>query len=258
MKALKTKLLAVVLSVCGLCFGAGMTASAYTIDEVMAKAREIGMPEEEIMSGYNMWAAGMYTQEQLDNAYEYLCDLGYMTDEMIEEMFGKKETTPSVTEPGDSGTTETVPDAPAATEPDAEVSPEDFINMTLDEKKAYVNAMSPEEREAFLNNLTPEQRKSIIKQMSLEDQATILQGYIDAAGKLDMSVTVDSISEEGIALTVRDNAGVIVNKAEAGLSIDATGIAYDGLLAVSAAAMLLAALGFTGVNYYLCRTDKKE
>ncbi len=158
---------------------------------------------------------------------------------------------------GGAGTSGSVnSSAPAQTQPATNpVNSYDFIMMSLDEKIAYVNSMSPQEKENFLNNLTPAERNSIIKQMNVNDQAELLQGYIDAAKGMNMNIAVDSISAEGIAITVRDNEGTIIDKSATGITIDETGISYDGLLAASAAAVLLAAAGFVLVYRYLCRAD---
>ncbi len=157
---------------------------------------------------------------------------------------------------GNTSAVQTEPAAPAETQPAATtVNSYDFIMMTLDEKIAYVNSMSPEDKENFLNNLTPGERNSIIKQMNVNDQAELLQGYIDAAKGMNMNIAVDSISAEGIAITVRDDEGTIVDKTATGITIDETGISYDGLFAASAAAVLLAAAGFVLIYRHLCRAD---
>ena len=63
----------------GMSFSA-MTASAYTADDVAAKARQAGWPENLIQTGYNQWASGEYTQEQLDEAYNSVCDYSEQTE----------------------------------------------------------------------------------------------------------------------------------------------------------------------------------
>lgn len=131
--------------------------------------------------------------------------------------------------------------------------------MTLDEKIAYVNSMTPADKEAFLNNLTPAERNSIIKQMNIDDQADLLQGYIDAAKGMNMNIAVDSISEQGIAVTIRDNDGTVMDKtAMGGVTIDETGISHTGLLACTSGAALLAIAGFAGLHRYLRRMDGQE
>lgn len=249
------KLCAALLAVCSVFGGTMLSASAYTVDEVMAKAREVGMPEAQIISGYNAWAAGLVSQEDLDKAYADLCEMEHMTDDMIKDLFERMgiETTPPATEAPttesvlpEDGVTETQPPTEAVTE--APTEQKAFVHMTLEEKAAYINSLSPEERDAFFASMTPEERKSIIKQMSLEDQTILLQQYIDAAQDLNMNVTVDSISEEGIALTVRDDTGTIIDKSAAGLTIDSTGISHDGLLAGISGAALLSLLGFSAID----------
>ncbi len=154
-------------------------------------------------------------------------------------------------------TSSAAPSAPSESKPSGTVTSTDFILMTLDEKIAYVNSMSPEDKENFLNNLTPAERNSIIKQMNIDDQAELLQGYINVAEKMNMNISVDSISSEGIAITVRDNEGTIVDKSATGITIDETGISHTGLLAAAAAAILLCAAGFAGLYRYICKTDEQ-
>lgn len=252
------KLCAALLAACSIFGGTALSASAYTIDEVMAKAREVGVPEDTISAAYNMWAAGAVSQEELDAYYVHLESIGHVTDEMIEDMFDQMgiETTPSVTEAPsteaplpEDGVTETQPPTEAPTEQKA------FVDMTLEEKSAYINGLTPEERDAFFAAMTPEERKSIIKQMSLEDQTLLLQQYINAAQDMHMNITVDSISEEGVALTVRDDTGTIINKAAAGVTIDPTGISHNGLLAGISGAALLSLIGFAAIDRKLKKQD---
>ncbi len=259
---MKAIILTAALTVGCLCCGVGISASAYTIDDIIRKAREQGISETQIQAGINHWTTGIYTQEELDAIYLQLEAYGDSADEMVDSMFKEYygDTTPTESEPdrsgsetdssSDSSVSESNPEPPADS-----VTSTDFINMTLEEKMAYVNSMSPEDREHFLENLTPAERNSIIKQMSADDQAKLLQGYIDLAKQMGLNVTVDSLTEEGIALTVRDEAGVVVDKSATGIIVDETGISYDGLLAAAAASVILAVSGITWLYRYLCRTD---
>ncbi len=241
---------------CLLC-GAGLSACAYTIEDVIEKSREVGIPEAQIQTGVNNWETGKYTQENLDAIYGALVIYGADADDMLRDFFEQNgETLP--TEPP----AETLPpDAPESTAPaesaPAETEPaKDFISMTADEKRAYVNAMPPEEREAFLANLTPAERNSILKQMSVEDQMALLENYIGIAEDMGIHVEVNSISEEGLGVTMRDENGTIIDKTQTGITIDPTGISYDGLLLAAALSVLLAVGGFTAVYRHLCRNEQ--
>lgn len=262
---MKAIILTAALAAGCLCCGAGISASAYTIDDIIQKAREQGISETQIQVGVNHWTTGAYTQEELDAIYWQLDAYGDSADEMVDSMFKDYygNTTPTESEPdrtgsetdssdssSDSSVSESAPEPPADS-----VASTDFINMTLEEKMAYVNSMSPEDRDHFLANLTPAERNSIIKQMSADDQAKLLQGYIDLAKQMGLNVAVDSLTEEGIAITVRDEDGVVVDKSATGIIVDETGISYSGLLAAAAAAVILAVSGIAWLYHHLCRTD---
>ncbi len=267
-----TRLFAAMLAAGCLCCGAGFHAAAVTVDDVAQKAREVGFPEEQVQLGYNYWATGNYTQADLEIAYAELCKYDTQADEKIDSIFDSTpaQTTPAPTEPDRTGDTSssqgttsagtsggsTSSSSGTSSQASGTVTSEQFIKMTLDEKITYVNAMSPEDKEDFLNNLSTAERNSIIKQMNLNDQAELLQGYIDAAKGMNMNIAVDSISEQGIAVTIRDNNGTVVDKtAMGGVTIDETGISHTGLIACASGAALLAIAGFAGLYRYLRRLD---
>lgn len=254
----KRSILAAVLAAgCILC-SAGISASAYTIDDVVRKSREVGIPEAQIQTGINNWNTSAYDQAELDAIYLNLEAYGedswfYIQQYFLEEMGGTMPPTETPTEP----VTDPVSGEPVQTAPPAETAPpKDFISMTLAEKQAFLNSMSPEDKEQYLANLTPAEKNSILKQMSLEDQAALLQKYIDLAKQMGINVSVDSLSEEGIAVTMRDNEGIVIDKTQTGITIDPTGISYDGLLIAAALSVLLAACGFSAVYRHLCRTEQ--
>lgn len=262
------RLLAAVLTFgCMLC-SAGLSAAAYTIDDVIAKSREVGIPEAQIQVGINNWESGKYTQEQLDGIYFALITFGADTNKMLEDFFNEEyggtmpteAPTQTPSEPAETTGTEeqggVIEDVPEETAPTAAEPAKDFISMTAEEKRAYVNAMPPEERKAFLANLTPAERNSILKQMSVEDQMALLENYIGIAEEMGINVAVDSLSDEGIAVTMRDAEGIVIDKTQTGITIDPTGISYDGLLLAAALSVLLAACGFTAVYRYLCHNEQ--
>ncbi len=291
-----TKLLASLLACGCLIGGSAFSASAITVDDVAQKAREVGFPEEQVQLGYNYWATGNYTQADLEMAYAKLCEYDVQADEKVDSIFDtpvQTPTSPPATEPDrtgenssasqdsssssssgnasgggsssssssstSSGGSASSTGSSSGTASGGTVTSTDFINMTLDEKIAYVNSMTPADKENFLNNLTPAERNSIIKQMNIDDQADLLQGYIDAAKGMNMNIAVDSISEQGIAVTIRDNEGTVVDKtAMGGVTIDETGISHTGLLACTSGAALLAIAGFAGLHRYLRRMDGQE
>lgn len=136
------------------------------------------------------------------------------------------------------------------------ISPADFIGMTLEEKQAYANSLTPESKRAFLDSLSAEERNSIIKQMPMDDKADIMQVYIDTAKEMGVNITVDSVSEDNISLTVRDDDGKVIDKAAVGISIDETGISHTKPLLFALGGSVLAVLGFGGLYYYIRKTEE--
>lgn len=246
----------------GMSFSA-MTASAYTADDVAAKARQAGWPENLIQTGYNQWASGEYTQEQLDEAYNSVCDYSEQTEEFIYNSFGidpveaRKKAAQQATE------AETQPDAQndnqnvsPADNSSTYISDSDFINMSMEEKQEYVNSLPDEQRTDFINSLSTEARNSIIKQLPTQDKAAIMQKYIDTADTMGMHVTVDNIGEKDISVTVRNEEGIVIDKTAVGIVIDETGISYTKPLVLAGIGILISIAGFAGLYWYIKHTEE--
>lgn len=255
--------------------GMNLTASAYTADDVAAKARAAGWPETLIQTGYNQWASGEYTQAQLDDAYNSVSEYNEQTEEFIYNSFGidpdearqqvaeneAKKNAESETEPQ----TETQP-ASADTAANAETQPEtkadkyisdsEFINMSMEQKQEYVSSLPADEKTEFISTLSQEAKNSIIKQLPTEEKAAIMQKYIDTASTMGMNVTVDSITEKDISVTVRNNDGIVIDKAEVGVVIDETGISHTKPLVAAGTGLLVSAAGFGWLYWYIKHTEQ--
>ena len=255
----RTAVCSVLLSAGVLCSMTGMQAAAYTVDDVVQRSREVGIPEDQIQFGYNEWSKGIYTQEQLDEAYAYADNYQKTVDDKIDDIFDNPDPPPandgnSTPAEGD-GNSGKDGNAPAGS--DAPVTSADFINMTLDEKIAYVNAMTADEKDAFLQNLSIAERNSIIKQMSISDKAEVMQSYVDVASAMGMNMVVDTITDDSIGVTIRDQDGVVIGKSAVGITIDETGISHTKLLAAAAGAFLLACTGFAWLYRRLRRMNEE-
>lgn len=307
-----------ILSACLLC-SAGISAHAYTADDVAQKARESGWPEYLIQSGYNEWASGSYTQSDLDEAYYSVQSYNEQTEEMICNAFGVEpppksdpvvpdsspdtpadpvSTPDSQPDPGNpdssdhsgnatdnpgnpdnsdhSGTPDSsgnVTDNPGtpgnSSTPDNSgnsgssgnssipdrIPSSDFINMTLDEKKDYVNSLPEDQKSGFLASLTKEERNSIIKQFPTDQKVALMQTYIDTASSMGMNVVVDSMTDQNISVTVRNDDGIIIDKAGVGVVIDETGISHTKPLVFAGVGILTAAAGFALLYWYSRKTE---
>ena len=240
-----------------LCIGS-IPASAHSVDEVVAKARAAGWPESLIQAGYNQWSTGNYSQAKLDAAYdsvtsfnddsgEMFCNLlGLDPDEYLTEQSADPQ---QPTEP-----LETVTKADGTVEP--RIAPSEFTKLSREEKQAYVDSLSEQSKKDFLASLTGEERKSLIKDLPAEDKAELIQRYIDTATDMGLNVTVDSVEGNNLSMTIRNEDGVIVDKASTGSGIDETGYSHTLPLAAAAGGVVLAVAGFTGLYYYIRKTEE--
>lgn len=274
MKQKKASALCAGLLTACLC-GANLSVCAYTPDDVAQKAREAGWPETLIQTGYNQWASGQFSQEELDEAYDSVLDYNEQTEEFIYNQFGidpdearkkiaeKEAQAQNETQPASGTAQESESQASASeTETQAEttepkfISDSEFINMNMNEKKEYVNSLSSDEKTEFISSLSTEARNSIIKQLPTEDKVAIMQKYIDTASTMGMNVTVDELTEKDISVTVRNNDGIVVDKAEVGVVIDETGISHTKPLVSAGIGILLSVAGFGWLYWYIRHTEQ--
>ena len=240
----------------GLMLCGALSASAYTPDDVAAKARAAGWPEYLIQAGYNEWNSGNYTQEKLDQAYESVQQYDEQTEELICASLNIRKPADSASQSpaaetpaaADDGGTQEAPAADTVTKADGtteeRIDKSDFINMSLEEKKDYVASLSEESQAAFMESLSSEERKSILKQLPAEDKAALVQTYVDAASDMGMNVAVDKLEGNDVSLTIRNEEGQVIGKTAVGTIIDETGIDHALPLLSALCAALLAGAGF--------------
>lgn len=248
-KKCKTVFFSSILAAGLFCGAMGFHAAAYTLQDVIDKAHSVGIPESTVQQGINMWDTGEYDQADIDTAWYALDDYDTTVQSKIDDIFAGGESTAPPTE-GTTSAGDTV-----SSGSDEKTSAE-FINMTLEEKVAYVNSMDPAAKQAFLDGLSNAERNSIIKQMSITDKTDILENYMQVADAMGMHMVVDSLSEDGIGVTMRDKDGVVVDKSAMGITIDETGISHTRLLVIAAAAFALAIGGLTWLYRSLSRKEQ--
>lgn len=251
-----------------------MTASATSIDDVQAALRDIGVPEYMVQQCMNQY----YAAEHDDNGvwydgtyytYDVLVETVYIyEDSILETINGALTTAPST---GSSTTTTTTTtnagigtnmsgnnDSGSTTTTTVTKPQKSFINMTLEEKQAYVSQMSPEEYEAFINGLSTAERNSIIKQLSTSDKATIAQSLVELLQNLGMNATIDDVQNNEISLSIRDQNGNLVDSSSIGVIIDDTGWNLVLPFAIAVGAVLLGVGGLVAMSRKLSMREDQE
>ena len=242
-----------------------LTASAATEEEFIAACRAQGLPELAIQSGLNyIHNEGKTSPEDYDY---YIECLTVYEDEIwanIEDIFGipRETTTPAatttvVTTTGPNGETEptttTTTTTTAITEnagiddgvKDWGITSAQWINMTLDEKIAFVNSLPEADRATFLYSLNADERVSIIKQMSTDNKVNIVGTLTDIGKEMGLNITVDELTGDSLTLSVRDDDGTLVDVSSVGTGVEDTGISYKGLISCAVGLMLAAGAGIT-------------
>ena len=123
------------------------------------------------------------------------------------------------------------------------ISQKDFINMTLEEKQAYVASLPEDERQAFMHSLSAEELKSIVKQLPVDDKAVIVDKFVEAGESMGIEVTVDEISDDNVSMIMKNEKGELIDIATVGVIVDDTGYDYRLIYSICGACIIAAAGG---------------
>ncbi len=245
--------------------GNTLTASATTPDDVIAAAYAAGWPDWLVQQAINMYAGGDYTSEQCDAAIAQIFQYDETVAAQIEAQFGvappSNMTTTTPSESGgsttgtssgsgssssqdSSGTGSDIPSSSGGNSTSSESRPsnQEFIDMTLEEKKAYLNSMSQEEKETFINTMTNKERNSVIKQLSASDKAAIISNFVKVGEKFGISFNIDELSGDNVQISAHDAEGNLVNVTSMSMTVDPTGHSYTVPIA-AAAGLILVSVG---------------
>ncbi len=232
-----------------------------TVEDVYNAMRSIGIPETMIQEARVQYQNtehdkdGMKINDQY-YTYDVWADMVELYEDDIWEKVGQqfdlpgtevKQASKEKKKREESGSTEEWEPSSLPAKP--------FVNMTIDEKKVYINSLPREERARFLVELSLHERNSIIKQMDTQTQADLASGFIDLGKDLGMNISVDKLGADGIDYSIRNEDGTLVVASTIGVSVDDTG--WDTTIPVLAGTlMILGAVG--GAAYFSLRMRRGE
>jgi len=208
--------------------------SATTVDDVIAYARSVGMPEEQVQYYINMGSGGTYTSEQCDKAIGMLAS--YYADR--DSAIGGTDSSES------SGSEEKV----------ELIDKEEFQEMDVHEKKDYVSSLPQEEKKEYLDAMTNEEKNQLVKEMDPTEQVGIISGMLGVGDAFGYQFAVENVSDGAIMLSARDDEGTLVGVTVLGDSVEKTGYSYLVPVTVCAGVFLLAAGGMI-VMVRKCREE---
>ena len=245
-----------------------MECSAATVDDVAEVARSYGIPEENIIAGYSEYQAhpDQYPPERLDRAIEMLHETGGIiitTGEYIPE--NRPVVTTSTSSENSSSESENKTEETGTVQLSTDdgnsftrISPEEFINLSYDEKMAYISSFPQDQQQVIINNLTPAEYKSLIKQSPAEKKMEIVHSLSGAADEMGFVVTVDEVTDDSLTVSMRNGEGKLVNRVNAGMTVEETGYDRRGIFAAIGAALLIAIGGLVFIADKCFRKEKTE
>ncbi|MCQ2458739.1 MAG: hypothetical protein MJ081_00040 [Ruminococcus sp.] len=231
----------------------GINANAATVDDVAAAARAMGYSEDLIQEGYNMYYSNpsAYTSEELDDIVRQIYDTGSAIVSTVP--YNPNYTAPTTTTvtttsaAENTPVTETIPpqnDLITLTMPDGSaftrISEDDFINMSYNDKMAYLSSFTPDKQQVIINNLSPLEYRSLMKQSPADKKLEIVDSLSAVAAEMGINLTVEDISDDNLTLSARNEEGTLVGISDAKVKVENTGYDRRGLfvgilLSVSAA-----------------------
>lgn len=238
------------------CIG-GLSASATTVDDVIAHAYAVGLPDETIQQCINQYSSGQYTSEQCDAAIAELdawaADRNAAVSSAIAD--GGKTTTPANNNGnnnnGNAGAETAAPNTPSS----STTTTIAFANMTPEQKQDYVSGMTQQEQKEFLENMSNEDRNSYLKDLGLSDKADMLQGFLNIGESLGMNFSIDTIDDDTIIVSARDADGNLKDVMTFGNEVEATGKPYT-VPVLLASGMIVLAVGGLGALLYCAKKQK--
>lgn len=228
--------------------------SATTVDDVIAYAYEVGLPEAQIQECINRYSGGTYTSEQCDKAIGMLAQWKADRDAAIgggdtpSEPETESGSSSSETEPGSN--TESVPDSDKNTnadngtsEPIPEDAKEEFVNMDVHDKQEFINSLPSEEKKDYLDLMTNGEKNQLLKELEPSQQVEIISGMLGFGEAFGYQLSVENVSDGAVMLSARDEDGKLVNVSVIGDSVEKTGKSYLVPVSACAGLMLLSVAG---------------
>ncbi len=225
-----------------------LTASATTVNDVIAAAYAAGWPDWMVQEAVNIYSGGDYTSEQCDKAIAQIYQYDEEAGQKIAEQFGvtppKSEITTAPAENGN--TTETTVTTTVTTQA-ARPSDKTFLGATLEEKKEYLNNMTDKEKQEFVETMTDEERNSVLKQLSASDKASLISNFMDVGSEFGINFSIDEISGDNLVISASDGEGKLINVSSMSVTVDPTGKSYTVPVVAGGGMLLLSAAGMTAV-----------
>ncbi len=196
-----------------------LRTSAATVADVIAHAYEVGMPEEMIQGYIAMGSGRQWTSEQCDQAIGALDAWADERDYSI------------------SAGTQTQQTAPAP------IEPEEFGQLSIEEKREYLTALPAEQKQEYLDVMTGEEKNQLLKQLDTSQQVEVISSMLGFGEPFGYNFSIEDIDDGTVIISARDDDNRLVGVTVLGDSVEKTGKAYTYPVLGACGAVLLSAAG---------------
>lgn len=247
---------------------APINASAATPAEAAELARQYGYSEDLIQQGWNEYYANpeLYPPEVIDMYMDMLRQSGQKI--VTNVPYDPNATVPAAATQAQQETTTTAADTqttPAASDditltmPDGStftrISTEAFIELSYDEKQAYLSTFTPEQQTVIIQNLAPEEYKSLMKQLPADKKMEVIDDMKKITDDMNLTLTVDEVSDSNVTISMKNSDGELVAVSQAKDVVENTGYDRRGIFAAAGALLLTA---FAGMNLVVKKCFGRE
>lgn len=202
--------------------GIPMTASATSVGDVIAYAYQVGMPEDMIQQYIAMGSGREWTSEQCDQAIAALSAWAAERDTAISG--GGQQFVPA----------EKVPDP---------IEPEEFEEMSIEEKQEYITSIPSEQKQEYLDVMTNDEKNQLLKKLDTSEQVEVIAGMLGFGDPFGYNFSIEDVSNGSVMISARDEDNKLVGVTVLGDSVEKTGITYPVPILAATGAILLSAVG---------------
>lgn len=202
--------------------GIPMTASATSVGDVIAYAYQVGMPEDMIQQYIAMGSGREWTSEQCDQAIAALSAWAAERDTAISG--GGQQSVPA----------EKVPDP---------IEPEEFEEMSIEEKQEYITSIPSEQKQEYLDVMTNDEKNQLLKKLDISEQVEVIAGMLGFGDPFGYNFSIEDVSNGSVMISARDENNKLVGVTVLGDSVEKTGITYPVPILAATGAILLSAVG---------------
>ncbi len=196
-----------------------IAASATSVGDVISYAYQVGMPEDMIQQYIAMGSGREWSSDQCDQAIAALSAWAAERDSAISD--GGQSQQPAV-------------------EP---IEPEEFEEMSLEEKQEYITAVPSEQKHEYLDVMTNDEKNQLLKKMDTSEQVEVIAGMLGFGDPFGINFSIEDISDGSVLISARDDDNNLVGVTVLGDSVEKTGITYPVPIIAAFGVILLSVVG---------------